>query len=73
MGTYCSYRNALGKPNQGFHTHIGGVALGDILGTLVVAWIIVRFTHWDFSLVAAILFFMAYGLHRMFCIKTKVN
>jgi hypothetical protein len=67
----CKYKHSLGIPNKGFHQHIGGVAMGDVIGTLLIVWLIVYNTHWDFSLVAAVAFGLAYVLHRLFCIQTK--
>ena len=67
-----SIQNSTGHPwKAGFHTHIGKIALGDVVGTLLIVWAIVYWTHWDFSLVAAVAFFLAFVLHRLFCIRSK--
>jgi hypothetical protein len=71
MSSYCQYKHALGVPGKGFHTHFGGVAWGDVIGTILIAWLIVHLTHWDFSLVSAVLFFAAFGLHKVFCVYSK--
>jgi len=64
----CSYRFALGHPNQGFHTHVGGVAVGDVVATLIISWLVVRATHANFSLVAGLAFLLAFALHKVFCV-----
>lgn len=65
----CKYKFSLGIPNKGFHTHIGGVAMGDVIATLLGVWILVYFTHWDFSLVAAVAFLLAFLLHKWYCVN----
>lgn len=65
----CEYKDVLGQPGVGFHTHIGGVAWGDVIGTILIVWAIVYMTKWDFSLVASWAFFLAFLLHRAFCIQ----
>ena len=69
MTSSCPYKFSLGKPNEGFHTHVGGVAIGDVIGTLLIIWIIVYYTHWDFSLTTSIVFLLAFSLHRLFCVN----
>jgi hypothetical protein len=67
--SFCQYKNALGTPNAGFHKHVAGVAVGDVIVTLIVVFILVKLFKWDFSLTAGILFLLAFALHKMFCIR----
>lgn len=69
----CSYRNALGEPNKGFHTHIFGLAVFDLLGTSLIALLIARYSKVNFWLVFAIIFLFGILLHRLFCVNTTVN
>ena len=71
MPNLCSYSHALGVPGKGVHTHIWGVAVVDLGLTIAFIWIVNYVTKWDFSLVAAITFFVAFLLHRLFCIRKK--
>ena len=65
----CQYKHSLGIPGRGVHTHFGGVAWGDVIPTILVIWLIVYYTHWDFSLVASWVFFIAFLLHTLFCVN----
>ena len=68
--SWCKYRNVLGIPGKGFHTHFLGVAWGDVIGTLLISLLIVSITKWDYSLVTGILFIIAAALHKAFCIRS---
>jgi hypothetical protein len=65
----CDWSEALGVPGKGFHTHWGGVAWGDVIGTILIAWAIQYGTKGSFSLIAGVLFLLAFGLHEYFCVK----
>lgn len=65
----CQYKTALGTPNVGFHTHVAGVAVGDLIVTLVVIFLLHKFFKWDFSLTAGVVFLLAFALHKIFCIR----
>ncbi len=75
----CQYRNALGEPGKGAHFYrIGGIAIVDVLLTVVAAYII----HWSiypeegvksFWLTLGTLFLMGIVLHRLFYVRTTVD
>ena len=70
----CKYSEALGVPKQGFHAQrIAGVALWDVVGTLVLAWILRKFTHWSFLTCCVAMFASGIVLHRVFCVRTTVD
>jgi len=70
----CKYRNALGVPGKGVHSiRLGGVAIMDVIMTLVGAYIISRATHTSFAWTAAGFFLLGIILHRLFCVRTTID
>ncbi len=70
----CKYRNALGVPGKGAHSiRLGGVAIVDVILTLVCAYIIAYFTRTSFAWTAAGLFLLGIILHRLFCVRTTID
>lgn len=70
----CKYKNALGIPKQGIHQYrLFGVAIADVIMTIIAAGIISYFTKYNFWLVLVILFLLGIILHRIFCVRTTVD
>jgi hypothetical protein len=70
----CKYRNALGVPGKGAHSiRLGGVAVVDVIMTLVGAYIIARWARASFAWTAAGLFLVGIILHRLFCVRTTID
>ena len=70
----CKYRNALGAPGKGAHSiRIGGVAIVDVLLTIVGAYIIAHYARASFAWTAAGLFLLGIILHRLFCVRTTID
>ena len=70
----CKYMDSLGKPNEGVHSHrFVGVAIMDVIMTLIVAWIVAYFTNKSFFIVSIVFFLMGIVLHRFFCVKTTID
>jgi len=72
----CQYRDVLGKAGEGIHSYrLFGVAIADVLMTIVAAALIWRFlfpkTH--FLIVLAVLFILGVLLHRLFCVRTTID
>ena len=45
----CPHKYIFGVPNTGFHSYrVFGLALGDLLGTILIAWLSSYLTHTDF-------------------------
>lgn len=71
---FCKYRDIFGKPNTGSHSlRIFDIALIDVLETGLVAWVISYYTSRSFLPVLGMLFFLGVLLHRVFCVKTKID
>ena len=70
----CKYRNALGKPDNGIHSYrLFGVAIVDVIMTLIGAYIIARLLKFPFFYVLLFLFILGIILHRIFCVRTTID
>ena len=70
----CKYRNALGVPGKGAHSiRLGGVAIVDVIMTLIGAYIIARIARTSFAWTAAGFFLLGIILHRLFCVRTTID
>jgi hypothetical protein len=76
----CRYSGLLGQPNQGVHTHVLGVAVFDVLLTVVASlglwWLlktVVPSWRVSFWLVLLLLFLSSILVHRLFCVRTTVD
>ena len=74
MNPLCKYRDSLGRPGLGIHRHrLFGVAIVDVIMTLIGAAIIASFTGWKFSYTLVGLFIVGIVAHRAFCVRTQVD
>lgn len=70
----CQYKNSLGVPGEGFHSwRIFNIAVNDVLGTLIGAFILAYFTRYSFPCTLIFLFTLGIILHHLFCVKTTVD
>jgi len=70
----CKYRDALGVPGTGAHSiRLGGVAIVDVIMTLIGAYIIARIARTSFVWTAAGFFLLGIILHRLFCVRTTLD
>jgi hypothetical protein len=70
----CKYKNALGEPNKGVHSYrVFGLAIMDILMTLIAALVISYFFKISFFYTCISLFILGIFLHRLFCVRTTVD
>ena len=70
----CKYKNALGVPNTGIHSYrIFGIAIADVVMTLIGAWLISYFFKYSFINTSITLFVLGIILHRVFCVRTTVD
>lgn len=71
MTFFCQFKDALGKPGQGFHApRLLGLARNDLIGTVVLAWLIARFTRWSWLKAFFVMFAIGTALHLLFCVDT---
>ena len=69
----CIYKDSLGIPGQGFHTHFLGIAILDVIGTIVIAELLSYFFGWNILLTLSAAFLTGIVLHRMFCVRTTID
>lgn len=70
----CKYKNALGIPKKGIHSYrIFGIAIADVIMTLIGAWLISYFFKYSFINTLITLFILGIILHRIFCVRTTVD
>ena len=67
----CQYKDALGKPNEGFHKErLLGMARNDLLGTIAISVLIGFFMNKNILLVFIVIFLLGVLLHLIFCVDT---
>jgi hypothetical protein len=72
--TLCAYKNALGKPGKGIHSYrLFGVAIMDVLLTILGAMLIAYFSKHDFYKILIALFILGIIMHRLFCVRTTID
>jgi hypothetical protein len=65
-------KDIFGKPRTGPHSfRIFDVAVVDVLGTIGLAWLLVRFTGMDFVSALIIMFIAGSALHALVGVRTK--
>ena len=69
----CIYKDSLGIPGEGFHTHFLGIAILDTIGTILVAELLAYWFHWNIYLTLIAAFLTGIVLHRIFCVRTTVD
>jgi hypothetical protein len=70
----CKYKNIFGDVNTGAHSYrVFDFAIVDIIGTIIGAYIIYRLTGYNFNKILISLFILGIILHKIFCVKTKLN
>ena len=74
MVDLCKYKNALGEPGKGVHSYrLFGVAIADVIMTLIGALILSYLFNWSFLYTAVGLFILGIILHRLFCVRTTID
>lgn len=70
----CDYKNALGVPKKGIHSYrFLGVAVADVLMTILGALIVSYFFKYSFFYTLITLFILGIVLHRLFCVRTTID
>jgi fatty acid desaturase len=74
MPLLCKYRHVFGKEREGVHAvRLLDVAVVDMLGTVLIAWLLSRATGWNGWGVFAALMLASLLLHRLFCVDTTLT
>jgi hypothetical protein len=70
----CQYKNISGESGKGVHSYrLFGVAIVDVLATIVGAAILAWAAKWPFWYVLGGLFLLGIILHHIFCVETTVD
>jgi hypothetical protein len=69
----CQYKNALGIPGQGIHTHVFGIAIADCIMTVLGAWFLSFVFKWPFWYTLLGFFLLGIALHRLYCVETTLD
>lgn len=67
----CQYKYIFGVPGEGAHFHVGGVAIVDVLLTVIAAFGISKYWNVSFAATLIVLFLIATFLHAIFCVPTS--
>ena len=63
-----------GKPGEGVHSvRLFNIAILDVIGTIIGAWIISSFFNVSFKITLVSLFILGIILHRLFGVKTTID
>ena len=70
----CEYKNLFGHPGTGIHkTRFLGLALWDVVFTVIGALIIAYATGWPIGYTVLGTFAAGIVVHRAFCVRTAVD
>lgn len=72
MKRLCQYAGIAGKPGKGFHVHIFGIAIFDLLGTILLSKILSYLFRTKTWIIFVILLIVAEILHYIFCVPTTI-
>jgi len=71
---FCRYKDIFGKPKEGIHKYrIFGIAIFDLLATIILALCISYFFNISFLFTFIILFLLGIILHKLFCVNTTIT
>ena len=62
----CQYKNALGIPDKGVHFHLFGIAVMDVIMTIIGGALLAYIFKWNYFWTIIILFILGIILHRLF-------
>lgn len=70
----CQYKDIFGQPLKGFHSQrIFGLALWDIVGTIVISIIVSKIFNLNYIKTLLIAFALGTVLHLLFCVQTPIT
>lgn len=70
MKRYCEYKDIAGKPGKGIHFHVFGIAIFDLIGTILIAILLSYLFNFSALIIFIILMIIAVYLHYIFCVPT---
>ena len=75
MVNLCKYKDIFGKPDEGIHSYrIMNIAIFDLIGTMIILYLISYFTNIDFiKILLLLLLIIGILCHHIFCVKTTID
>jgi len=74
MNSECKYSDIFGKPRTGVHGYrLFDIAVVDVILTIILGVIISKVSGLNTLLVITICFLVGIFIHRLFCVKTKID
>ena len=73
MHQLCNYKNSLGIPGKGAHVHVFGIAILDVIMTILGGALLAYIFKWSYFWTIIILFILGIVLHRIFCVRTTID
>ena len=71
---FCKYKDIFGIPGKGFHSvRLMDVALGDYIGTILLAILMSHVTKYPLVLTTIFMFILGIVLHILFCVPTSAS
>jgi len=69
----CQYKDLLGVPGKGVHTHFMGVAWRDTVMTIIGGLLIALVFKFNVLYTIIAVFIIGILFHRLFCVRTTVD
>ena len=70
----CQYKDIFGKPNTGLHKYrLFDVAIIDVFLTILASYLLSRMFNIRFIYFLLVLFLLSIVMHRLFCVRTKID
>lgn len=71
---FCQYKNLFGEPGKGVHAYrLFDIAIVDVVLTVLLGIVITRVFSLSLIYTLIGLFLLSIVMHRMFCVRTKVD
>jgi hypothetical protein len=74
---FCQYKYSLGIPDKGIHKHYFGFAIGDLIATIIISFVIMLYTKNKipkishsllFGIILLMLLIIAEYMHKLVCL-----
>ena len=70
----CKYKDIFVEPKKGVHSYrFLDFAIMDIIFTIIGAYIISKYSNYNFYKILLFLFILGIILHKLFCVNTTLN
>lgn len=70
---FCKYSTIGGIPGQGIHKHVFGIAIVDVVGTILGGWLFAYVFKYNVPITIFCAFVLGIIVHKLFCVNTTLN